>query len=319
MLLKRLFAGSFILLWLFSSSNAQTTQTYYDAYWKKCDASKACYLSVKEKTDSGYFRKDYFISSGKVQMIALFEDSSCKVQNGYGLFFYANGYLRRSVKMIHGKKEGVVEGYYNNGQMSDSGTYHNGLPVGDVLGWHNNGFISDSVAHVNDSTSVHVSWFDNGIPAAAGKEINGKKNGAWVFYHQNGNKAAREVYEKGKRISLQHFAEDGTEIAVDTSRNEHPAEFKGGIPNWRRYLEKTLQWPYGYHFENTSQVVLQVEMTVDEQGNITDVYVVNPFHPAFDKVAYNVVSKSPKWTPAIQHNRLVKYRFTQSITFEERL
>ena len=163
-----------------------------------------------------------------------------------------------------------------------------------------------------------MSWFDDGAVAAAGREMNGKKQGSWVFYRRDGSKAAHEVYENGKRISTKHFDEGGTEISVDTARNEHPAEFKGGIDKWRRYLESNLSWPIGYHFQNGGgQVMLQIQMTVDEGGNITNVYVINPFHPAFDKIAYNVISKSPKWIPAIQHNRPVYYRFVQSVTFQE--
>lgn len=296
----------------------QSTQVYYDVNWKKCNPEKAFYFVIIEKTDSGYYRRNYFVNNSKLQMAALYEDSASKTGNGYATYFYATGALSRRVQMVHGKTEGVDIRVHNNGQMADSGTYHNGQPVGDVFSWHYNGYIADSITHINDSTFVHVSWFDDGTPAAAGKEINGKKQGPWVFYHHNGNRAAREIYERGKRISVQHFDESGNEVAVDTARNEHAAEFKGGINNWWRYMERSLNWPAGYSFPNTTQVVMQVEVTIAEDGKITNVYVVNPFHPAFDKVAYETISKGPKWIPAIQHNRPVQYRFRQTVTFEQR-
>ena len=279
--------------------------------------SESYLLLYNRKTDSGYYRQDYFINGGKAQMIALFEDSACKIYHGDAAFYYANGYPERKVRMNHNKPEGQELRYHNNGIMSDSGNYHNGKPVGTVFSWHNNAYIADSVAYVNDSSAVHISWFDDGTPAASGREINGKKQGTWVFFHHNGNKASTEVYEKGKRISCRHFDDGGNEIAVDSNRHEHRAEFKGWIEKWQSYLEKALAWPYGYHFENTNIVAIRVEMIIDEQGKIGNVYIINPFHPAFDKIAYDIISKSPNWIPAIQHNRTVKYRFVQTVSFQQ--
>ena len=164
---------------------------------------------------------------------------------------------------------------------------------------------------------VHVSWFDDGNVAAAGREINGKRLGPWVFYRHNGSKAAAETYENDKCIRTRHYDDGGNEIAVDSNRVEHPAEFKGGVDKWKNYLQNQLIWPAGYHFENGNTVVMQVQMTIDEQGAITDVYVVNPFHAAFDKIAFDAIRKGPKWIPAIQHNRPVPYRFVQTVTFSE--
>ena len=55
--------------------------------------------------------------------------------------------------------------------------------------------------------------------------------------------------------------------------------------------------------------------TIDEAGNITDVYVDVPVSPKFDEQAIKVIKKSPAWIPAVDHNRNVKYHTRQSITF----
>jgi len=57
------------------------------------------------------------------------------------------------------------------------------------------------------------------------------------------------------------------------------------------------------------------ELTCEEAGNITDVYVEVPVSPNFDQQALKVIRKSPAWIPAVDHNRNVQYHTRQSITF----
>jgi len=65
---------------------SQKTETYYDYFWKPCSAENARYFSLVEKTDSGWFRKDYFLSSRTLQMQGLYEDENCKTSNGFSNF-----------------------------------------------------------------------------------------------------------------------------------------------------------------------------------------------------------------------------------------
>ncbi len=60
-----------------------------------------------------------------------------------------------------------------------------------------------------------------------------------------------------------------------------------------------------------------VDAVIDEDGNMTNVEVNTPFHPDFDKIAVNALRKSPKWAPAIFHNRRVKYHMRQAVTFQQ--
>lgn len=296
---------------------AQKTERYYDVNWKLCSAADACYFSVVSKTDSGYLLQDYFVNSSRPQMIALYEDSALKIMNGHGTWYYANGRLARIGYAIHNNPEGTGVAFHPNGFISDSANYHNGQPTGTVYKWYINGYLSDSVSNIRDSTDVHISWFDDGVPASAGREIKGKNIGTWVFYHHNGQKASVELYENDKVLTTKHFDERGTEVATDTNRVEKAAIFKNGVKDWVTYLERNLIWPLGYQFENRDKVVMKVNFTINEAGKVEDVYIVTPVHPAFDKVAFDVVSKSPLWKPAVQHNRNVKYRFTQTVTFAQ--
>lgn len=70
---------------------AQKTITkFYDYKWEECSADKARFYSTLENTDSGWFRNDYFLSTQKLQMRALYKDEACKIYNGDAIFLYAD-------------------------------------------------------------------------------------------------------------------------------------------------------------------------------------------------------------------------------------
>ena len=66
---------------------------------------------------------------------------------------------------------------------------------------------------------------------------------------------------------------------------------------------------------NTDTITVVVMATVDEAGNVTDAYVAVPFHPLFDKEVLRVIKRSPKWAPAILHNRYVKDWIWEPVDF----
>src|SRR6185436_12232310 len=118
-----------LLVFLFTISLAsisQKTEAYYDFFWEPCAPESARYFSTLEKTDSGWLRHDYYVSTGKLQMRALYEDQACKTLNGNSYFFYANGNPSAVGRSLHGKQEGICLSYHANGMMSDSGMFHNG-------------------------------------------------------------------------------------------------------------------------------------------------------------------------------------------------
>ena len=310
------FICSMALLIFSMTALAQKKITYYDYNWKPCESLKARFYSTLEKTDSGWLRYDYFISGPKLQMKALFEDSACKIYNGQYILFHANGNVASMGRKLHNKEEGVCMRYHSNTMMADSATYHNGERVGTELGWYPNGFMSDSSSRVNDSMEVELSWFDNGGISSVGYYLHDKMHGKWNFFHRNGKPSGVELYDHGKVVAKQFFNEDGSPLA-DTSKATAKAVFKGGINQWQQYLNENLYWPQGYHFSKGDMAVVVLQLTINEEGKPENVEVVTPFHPVFDKLALEVIRKSPAWQPTVSHNRKVKSSFRQPVTFKE--
>ncbi len=259
-------------------------------------------------------RKDYFIHEKKLQMKGSYTDTSCKIQQDEFLYYYPTGNLQTSGKYNNGKKEGLWLNFYVNGMMKDSIMYNQGNKTGTSYAWHINGYEQDSAVWNDDGSGVEVSWFDNGNAASAGRYSAGyKMNGKWQFFHKNGKLSATELYNDGVLKDKQYFDEDGS--PTDTVNSDKEAVFTGGIKAWQKYLYKNLYFPTQYKFENADKAVVVVSAVIDEEGNVTETQVYSPLYPAFDDIALNVIKKSPKWQPAIQHNRRVKYAILQPVYF----
>ncbi len=292
---------------------AQPKESWYDAFWKPCDASRASYYSLVNKTDSGWLREDYFIGTKKLQMKALFEDSACKSKHGWAAWFYGNGQLSMYGQLKHNKQEGVYVQYHPNGMMADSGFYREGKLIGYGLGWHSNGMIADSTVVINDSINLQYHWFDNGAMSAGGYLLRDTLYQKWKYYNPFGALTAVVNYNKGKIIGKEYYNTDGTPLA-DTADTE--ASFtKGGASGWRNYLGRAATWPPRLRLVNTSKVTLVVHFYINEEGKLMEPRIENPVHPELDRVALDAFKGSPKWVPARQFNRNVKQLFRQPLTF----
>jgi hypothetical protein len=64
--------------------------------------------------------------------------------------------------------------------------------------------------------------------------------------------------------------------------------------------------------------IVEVEFTINEESKIENIFVTNPFYPAFDRIVENLVSRSPMWLPAISHNRKVKSVLRLPANFTQR-
>jgi len=297
-------------------SFSQDIEKYYDYNWKECVPNDARFYSAIFKTDSGYVRKDYFIHEKSIQMVGKYLDADLKIQNGSFYYFHPNGILDGFGKYINGKKDGLWLHYYSDRMPSDSVTYQKGHVIGTSLSWHPNGYVKDSSVINEDGKGVNVGWFDNGNPSFAGLIINGTKpTGNWKFFHKTGAVSSIETYKDGALTNKLYFDEDGK--AIDTTDKDSEASFPGGSKAWLKYLEKKIYFPDQYKIVNGDKAVVVVSFAINEDGVVEDVNVSTPFYPQFDIIAKKAIANSPKWIPAISHNRRVKAWRRQPVTFAQ--
>jgi antitoxin component YwqK of YwqJK toxin-antitoxin module len=307
-------------LFLMSSTHlfAQKIEQYYDYSWKLTDPSSARYYTIIEKTDSLWNRKDYFIYEKSLQMEGNYKEVECKIEEGLFTYYHSNKVIESTGNYKNGKRDGLWYRYYTNGLMYDSVTYKMGNVIGLRQRWHKNGFPMDSTVLQADGSGVEVTWFDNGNPSSAGRFGSGtKQTGKWQYFHKNGNLSASEVYDNGQLVSRTYFSEDGKALS-DTTNKDRQAEYKGGIRQWQNYLLKNLRFPSQWQFSEATQAIVFVDWVVDEDGVIQDAEVSGSLHPDFDKIAFDAINTSPKWIPAIDHNRKIKAYRRQPVTFAQR-
>jgi len=97
---------------------------------------------------------------------------------------------------------------------------------------------------------------------------------------------------------------------------QQPAEFPGGLQGWSRYLERTLN--RDLPVENgapAGKYAVTVSFVVSRDGSISDVKAENnPGYGTADE-AVRVITRGPKWKPAVQNGRNVIYRHRQAVIF----
>jgi hypothetical protein len=245
-----------------------------------------------------------------------FKDSTCRIRNGRFTYYHANGILESTGNYVENKKDGLWLSYHNNGRMSDSTVFSKGKLVGIHLSWYENGYSRDSINLKVDGSGSLVSWFDNGAPSSAGRYSEKmKKNGKWKYFHKNGKISSIEIYDKSRLIDKQYFDENGM-ILNDATNNDRLAQFPGGEEVWKKYVSRHINFPSGYKIINADEAKIVVTFTVNENGEIEDVFTSVPFDKAFDEIAEKAIKKSPKWIPAINHNRRVKCILNQIVAFK---
>ena len=299
---------------------AQTkTEKYYDYNWNETKPENARFYSIKEKiNDSLWHVQDYYISSKNLQMKGYYKDEAQKIKEGKFYHFNNDGKLSSEANYTNGKKNGNYISYHLSGAISDSTFYLMDVPVGMHIAWHENGFMKDSVTYLPNNKSVHVGWWDTGIPSYAGIKLHDKKTGTWQYFYESGKLSAIEKYKEDKVLSRTYFKESG-ETINDTANRDAEAVFRtGGLEGWARHIQKKVYVPRGYILTDPENTHVIVTFTIDKtSGETKDINLVVPFNKVIDDIVIKAIKSSPKWKPAVQHGCNVDYRFKQSINIRQ--
>ncbi len=119
--------------------------------------------------------------------------------------------------------------------------------------------------------------------------------------------------DQGKQVIEEKKEDDPNKIF---EKVEIEASFKGGESAWRKYLERNLN--ASTPVENGAPegtYTVWVQFVVDREGAISDVKAQTSHGYGMEQEAVKVISKGPKWEPAVQNGRKVKAYRKQPITF----
>jgi hypothetical protein len=143
-------------------------------------------------------------------------------------------------------------------------------------------------------------------------------------YGEKGKEGVVEIYTKAttvKEVRITDIKQSEAPDDADDSnkifdRVEIEASFPGGDQVWRRYLERTLNGstPVDHGAPHGTYTVV-VQFVVDKEGNISNVTALTNHGYGMEQEVVRVITKGPKWNPAIQDGRQVKASRRQPVTF----
>jgi len=95
---------------------------------------------------------------------------------------------------------------------------------------------------------------------------------------------------------------------------EQQPVFKGGEQELNKFIRDNLKYPAEALQKNISGLVV-VQFTVDKAGNVLDPKIVKSLGAGTDEEAIRLVKMMPPFSPAKQNGRLVTFRYTLPILF----
>lgn len=136
----------------------------------------------------------------------------------HGLFqeFHPGGDLKSEYHFIDGLSEGEYKNWYDSGELESVGTYKADKPEGEEMSYYRNGQIMYKMNYKDGlAEGEYISYFENGNINTKGSFIKGKKTGEWISFYESGNKNDVVNFDlDGKENGIyEQFTEDGRKLA----------------------------------------------------------------------------------------------------------
>lgn len=299
------------------SLRAQKIEKYLGRENTETTEDKALFYVTIEKVDSGWLKTTYNLFLKYLVSSGMYEDQDCTIANGFYYSFYPDKAVKQKGLYRNNKKTGNWIGIYHNGMMSDSAFYVDGNPQGYAMSWYKNGFPCDSTVYGEDGKAVEYAWFNDGAVSSGGRwNAMHQRTGKWQFYHHNGNVSAVEIYANGDLVERKYFSENG-EPVTDTTDHSASASFPGGVSAWTRYIADYVRPDLPSPLTNRETDRIMFEFMVQPDGSVKDVELLTPRHDGSDWKVLQMMKRSPKWKPRVDHNRKTNDLMVQSININK--
>ena len=210
--------------------------------------------------------------------------------------------------------------------------------TGLLMWYHPNGAKAAQVHYRNDEAEgLYVAWYEDGRVSQRGEYENGQRTGTWISVHRNGQKRSKGTYAAGRPVGdWRHFYDTGQPSAIELlSRDKGPAlaffnedgspyvgklqkretpQFPGGEAALLSYVARNTAYPRNTRRKGITGKVF-VSYTVDEQGRVGQVRVVQGLSPETDQEARRVVASLPAFQPGREYRVPTAMTFTVPIHF----
>lgn len=210
------------------------------------------------------------------------EDKKIDDQHIKRITRYIDGTIKSKEILKNGKREGLSVLYHDNGEKKSEVRYKNGKKDGlfawwnefkepTVAGEYENGRILWEERYRNNKQIVHFTewWHGTNIKKIISKERNGKRDGIFIEYFENGNKRYVESYRNGEKDGkFTEYFENKDKRTVERYKN---GKLDGLFKLWTRMVgkdSKTFLYKTGRYKNGKEDGKVEY---MDENGNRTSV------------------------------------------------
>ncbi len=153
-------------------------------------------------------------------------------------------------------------------------------------------------------------------------ELHQVRNGALLQFYPNGKIRRKEIYKANECVSGELWAEDGSALPFSAPYFEAP-EYPNGIMDFAnkcaKCLSREIQNRNIRHEGESVQGRVLLQSTVNAEGRIEDIKVIESMHPLLDEASTEALRKAVKketLIPAKIEGTPVDYKMITPISFK---
>lgn len=163
---------------------------------------------------------------------------------------------------------------------------------------------------VKDGVATY--YYRSGVKSAAGQFRNGKREGQWSYWREDGSLRRQRQWHAGLALPASDSVAD-PDSRIPQIVMQMP-KFPGGV-SVSAYLARVIQRPPGALPGNSREGKVYVQFVVGPLGNVTSARIVKGFAPEYDTAVLRAVAELPRWQPGQQNGRAVAVRMIVPVTF----
>lgn len=173
------------------------------------------------------FEVDYVDGKENGKYLSWFENGTKEYEgstlngeaNGKCTYWNENGTLASEITYSNGLKEGSAIYYDENGKKDIEETYHADNLLGKYIYYYPNGKKKEEGSHIyNPETKIThqdgltTRWREDGTKESEDTYKDGKPDGYYAWYHENGQMSEKGMYVNGKVTAQEYFDETGKKL-----------------------------------------------------------------------------------------------------------
>jgi protein TonB len=159
-----------------------------------------------------------------------------------------------------------------------------------------------------------MAWYEDGTMRDSGLYVNGKKEGEWKYYFEDGRLSQYALYSDGQTDSSQYWNKAGELIPKGQEIYWQDASFPGGEMAMFQFVSENVAYPQEA-VENGIQGIVYVQFMVGLDGDLSEIKVLKSPDVLLSKEAIRVIERMPPWIPGKEHTQVKSLLFTLPIHF----